>query len=225
MPKKVFVCTVCDILKDCNEKKEIIDNVNNIIFNSKTEKDIEGLFNNIDINNKTLPSCHYIKKHRDNCLKDFKPLENNKKDDFKDKQNTSFIIPDDFINSSAYEQYNKLKDMFLQLLYKETYKTLTSDRINKDNISNIKNLYELSFNHQINIGDIVIGNNQQELTDNILEMIRKTLSGTMINRKELLDIMKFIKPEEYNFSTNDNNLQRFTLNFNKKDERNNIEPE
>ena len=223
MPKKVFDCTVCDILKSCNEKKEIIDNIDNVIFNSKTEKDIEGLFNTIDLNNQTLPSWHYIKKHRDNCLKDFKPLEQ-VENVIEEMKKSSFSVPIDFINSNSYEKHVQLQNMFLQLLYKETYKTLNSERITKDNVSNIKNLYELAFNHQIDISDIKIGDNQQELTSNILEMISKTLSGTMINRKELLDVMKFIKPEEYNHFNNNNNIQRFDLNFsNKKDEENKID--
>jgi hypothetical protein len=224
MPKTIFDCTVCDILKNCGENKEIIDNINNVIVDYKTEKDIEGLFDNVDLKDLIVPTFYYIKKHRDNCLKGFKVFNVPNKNNVVEQQDLSCSIPDDFFKNSSFEQHNIFQKMFLQLLYKETVTTLNTARINKDNVSNIKNLYELAFNHQIEIVDIKIGDNRQELTSNILEMIRKTLSGSMINRKELLDIMKYIKPEEYNLSNNDNNLQRFSLDFNNKEnEENNIE--
>lgn len=113
MPKKVFSCTVCDILKDCNEKKEIIDNVDNVIFNSKTAKDIEGLFNTIDLNNQTLPSWHYVKKHRDNCLKDFNPPLPPKIENTIDKKNN-----EDYINKRVcgveYTDYSDVDNTDIQ---------------------------------------------------------------------------------------------------------------
>jgi hypothetical protein len=111
MPKTIFDCTVCDILKNCGENKEIIDNINNVIVNSKTEKDIEGLFDNVDLKDLIVPTFHYIKKHRDNCLKSFKSLEKteNKKETIKNIQYT------DYSNSSSGDIQRTLKTKLLNI--------------------------------------------------------------------------------------------------------------
>ena len=190
-------CKVCDFLLGFGSDR-IEHYLNSKIFNNINYKNFTDECLNIKIKNtRSIPSKHYIDKHKSNCLQDFKPIvevEEPEKDKQEDDQFIS--LPVGFKEKTLFNKNKDFQDMLLQLLYVQLKIAVDLNyNVSKDQIKNIKDLHDLSFQNCLDLSVIDTNNitkSKNELENVGLKVIQHVMNNTISTEKEALDIGKFL---------------------------------
>ena len=191
-------CKVCDYLLGFGSIR-IEDYLNSKIFNNVSYKNFTDECLNIKIKNtRSIPSKHYIDKHKSNCLQDFTPIVEVEEDQEKDKKEDDqfIVLPDGFKEKTLFNKNKDFQDMLLQLLYVQLKIAVDLNyNVSKDQIKNIKDLHDLAFQNCLDLSVIDSNNitkNKNELENVGLKVIQHVMNNTISTEKEALDIGKFL---------------------------------
>lgn len=190
-------CKVCDYLLGFGSVK-IEDYLNSKIFNNISYKNFTDECLSIKIKNvRSIPSKHYIDKHKSNCLQDFTPIVEVEEPEKDKKEDDQFIVlPDGFKEKTLFNKNKDFQDMLLQLLYVQLKIAVDLNyNVSKDQIKNIKDLHDLAFQNYLDLSVIDTNNitkNKNELENVGLKVIQHVMNNTISTEKEALDIGKFL---------------------------------
>lgn len=191
-------CKVCDYLLGFGSDR-IEHYLNSKIFNNISYKNFTDECLSVKIKNtRSIPSKHYIEKHKSNCLQDFTPIVEVKEEPEKDKkEDDQFIaLPDGFKEKSLFNKNKDFQDMLLQLLYVQLKIAVDLNyNVSKDQIKNIKDLHDLAFQNCLDLSVIDTNNitkSKKELENVGLKVIQHVMNNTISTEKEALDIGKFL---------------------------------
>jgi len=208
-------CKVCEYLQGFDNDK-ISSYLNSLIVEGLNYDSFIEEANKTDLNDINIPSEYLIKKHKSNCLKDFKStIDKIEQVEEVKEEKEDIVLPENFHLIDDYKQSEIIKKNIKEILHIETSRTLEEtkkNRLHKDHVSNIKNLYDLSFNNDLDISDISLdGDDSSESV--ILKLTKKILNGSLTSNKELIDLMKLFKPKEYEFNKNESDSALPTINL------------
>lgn len=191
-------CKVCDYLLGFGSIR-IENYLNSKIFNNISYKNFTDECLSIKIKNvRSIPSKHYIDKHKSNCLQDFTPIVEVEEEPEKDKKvDDQFIaLPDGFKEKTLFNKNKDFQDMLLQLLYVQLKIAVDLNyNVSKDQIKNIKDLHDLAFQNCLDLSVIDTYNitkSKNELENVGLKVIQHVMKNTISTEKEALDIGKFL---------------------------------
>ena len=191
-------CKVCDYLLGFGSIR-IEDYLNSKIFNNISYKNFTDECLSIKIKNvRSIPSKHYIDKHKSNCLQDFTPIVEVEEEPEKDKKEDDqfIVLPDGFKEKTLFNKNKDFQDMLLQLLYVQLKIAVDLNyNVSKDQIKNIKDLHDLAFQNCLDLSVIDSNNitkNKNELENVGLKVIQHVMNNTISTEKEALDIGKFL---------------------------------
>ena len=206
--KEIKKCYACDYL-DGFANESIKKRLNNLIYQEIKYKDFIEECRSINIaneikNNIKVPSDHFIKKHRVNCLVDFTSdikqttNSNSNKKDEKDILLETFepaIDIVDFNNKSLVEKDLMFQKILHQIYYKQLL--ITDNKTNKDTVSTLKILNDLININNLDVSNINIGENikdQHDIEKTGVELINLIMRKGLLSQNTAMDIAKlFIK--------------------------------
>jgi hypothetical protein len=202
-------CKLCDYLNGF-KNNTIKDYLNSKIVQNVNYKDfVAECQNNPVKSNIALPTKHYLDKHKIECLKDFQPIIKADVAKIVDEKEDKFVpVPDDFKDKNIFQHHQNFQEMFLQLLYVQTKIAVDLNyNVSKDQIKNIKDLYELAFKNCLDLSSFSVdfNNDKKELENAGLNVIKTIMSNCSISEKEALDIGKILLNNKLNSDVDTDN--------------------
>jgi len=190
-------CKVCDFFEKSKETKEKIEAVNNTILRECKYKDIAALLGVFRNDTKlTIPSSHFINKHKDNCLNGVKlpPVEDSKTTTV---NNTGSLnkpdVPDSFKQKNTLERIVDIQEIMFEVLYKQAHLLNNShNKVAKSDVDSIKSLIDIALCNYLDLSEIEISSDKKLLDKSSIEMLNTVLKSSLVNNNDVLDVVKLL---------------------------------
>lgn len=202
-------CKMCDFFLKTKETKEKIKAVNNAILQDCKYKDIEALLIGFKNDNRlTIPSVHFVKKHKANCLSGLEPpaIEPVKSI----VQNTKVAIdvnnnqvPDSFKQQGTLDKICHIQEIMSEVLYKQAhYLNNVSAKVTKSDVDSVKSLMDIVLCNYLDFSKIEISSDKNQLNNISIDMLNKVFSSSLVNNNDILDIVKLLFKADFQKENN-----------------------
>lgn len=202
-------CKMCDFFLKTKETKEKIKAVNNAILQDCKYKDIEALLIGFKNDNRlTIPSAHFVKKHKANCLSGLEPpaIESVKSI----VQNTKVAIdvnnnqvPDSFKQKTTLDKICHIQEIMFEVLYKQAhYLNNNAAKVMKSDVDSIKSLMDIVLCNYLDFSKIEISSDKNQLNNISIGMLNKVFSSSLVNNNDILDIVKLLFKADFQKENN-----------------------
>lgn len=188
--QKLKICPVCIFLED---DEDLSIRVNSLLKTTdKITPKIEPIISDL-ISSKNLktPSAYSLNKHKNDCLKNYKPEIITLKTEIEEVLELNIDL-EKFKRMSLVEKDIEYQNILHVLYYKKLISLNSEKKIYKDEINALKSLYDLISVNNIDVSKLTFANNSEDIEKKGIELIRLVLSKQLISEKVAINISELL---------------------------------